>query len=345
MIQAYTTPPGIALSRHLTTHLSHQISHLSHSRPLSISQGNSIRWLKKLVSTLDISLSDNEAISFLCSSIDSFIREKITLADELIAEAASAKIANGDVVLTYAKSSVVEKTLLKAHGRGKQFKVIVVDSRPLFEGKNLARSLAQAGVEVQYSLISGLANVASQMTKCMLGASAIFGNGRLYSRAGTALVAMMAKDGRGPGLGGSERENGLGNGVPVIVLCESIKFTGRVALDSIVTNELGDADSLVEFDDGQIISSTVVESAATTPSGKGSKKGGKNNAEDDESSDAARQKSGLEGWDEQLFLQLLNPMYDVTPAEYLDMVITELGNLPPGGVPVVNRISGGDEGQ
>lgn len=343
VIQAYTTPPGVALSRHLTTHLSHQISHLTHARPLSVSQGNSIRWLKKLISALDISLSDSEAIFFLCSSIDVFIREKITLADELIADAASAKIVNGDVILTYAKSSVVEKTLRKAHGQGKKFKVIVVDSRPLFEGKNLTRSLAQARVEVQYCLISGLANVASQVTKCLLGGSAIMGNGRLYSRAGTALVAMMAKEGRGSALGDSKGVNGLSNFVPVIVLCESIKFTSRVALDSVVGNELGDADALVELYNSETITSMVVEAAATTGSGKGSKRGNKN-ADDDDSTDVTTQKKGLEGWDEQMNLQLLNLMYDVTPAEYLDLVITELGSLPPSGVPVVNRISGGEEG-
>jgi translation initiation factor eIF-2B subunit delta len=343
VIQAYTTPPGVALSRHLTTHLSHQISHLSHSRPLSVSQGNSIRWLKKLITALDISLSDSEAISFLCSSIDGFIREKITLADELIAEAASAKIANGDVILTYAKSSVVEKTLLKAHGQGKRFKVIVVDSRPLFEGKNSARSLTQTGLDVQYCLISGLSNVARQVTKCFLGASAIMGNGRLYSRAGTALVAMVAKEGRESGLGDTRRANGLSISVPVIVLCESIKFTSRVALDSVVGNELGDADALVELDDSEILTSTVLEPVAATSSGKGSKKGNKNNAEDDDSADAAKHKKGLEGWEEQVNLQLLNLMYDVTPAEFLDMVITELGSLPPSGVPVVNGVWGGEE--
>lgn len=65
VIQAYTTPPGTALSRHLTTHLSHQITYLSHSRPLSVSQGNSIRWLKKLISTMDPDLSDFSAKQFL----------------------------------------------------------------------------------------------------------------------------------------------------------------------------------------------------------------------------------------------------------------------------------------
>jgi translation initiation factor eIF-2B subunit delta len=304
---------------------------------LSISQGNSIRWLKKLISTLDVSLSDSAAISLLCSSIDDFIREKITLADELIAEAASAKITNRDVILTYAKSSVVEKTLLKAHGQGKRFKVIVVDSRPLFEGKNLARSLAEVGVQVQYCLISGLASVASQVTKCFLGASAMMGNGRLYSRAGAALVAMMAKEGDVRGGAGPS------NAVPVIVLCESIKFTSRVALDSVVSNELGDPDALVELDESEMLTSTTPDPAAAMASTKQSKKGNRTMAEDDDAAGVVKQHGGLEGWNEQLNLQLVNPMYDVTPAEYLDMVITELGTLPPSGIPVVNGVWGEEE--
>ena len=32
-------------------------------------------------------------------------------------------------------------------------------------------------------------------------------------------------------------------------------------------------------------------------------------------------------------------MYDVTPAEYVDMVITEMGSLPPSAVPIVHRMS------
>jgi translation initiation factor eIF-2B subunit delta len=247
------------------------------------------------------------------------------------------------VILTYAKSSVVEKTLLKARGQGKRFKVIVVDSRPLFEGKNSARNLALAGVEVQYCLISGLATAVMQVTKCFLGASAIMGNGRLYSRAGTALIAMMAKEGGGGVVGNTGETNHSRSVVPVIVLSESIKFTSRVALDSVVGNELGDADALVELDDSETITSTVAESAAATTSGKGSKRGNKNNNEDDDATDAAKQKKGLEGWDEQLNLRLLNLMYDVTPAEYLDMVITELGCLPPSGVPVINGLWGGEE--
>ncbi len=338
VIQSYTTPPSVALPRHLTTHLSHQISYLSSSRPLSTSQGNSIRWLKKLVVELDPKVSDPDARDFLCKSIDLFIREKVTLADEVIAREASKKIVNGDTVLVYAKSSVVEKSLLTAHREGKAFSVVIADSRPLFEGKNLARSLVRAGLQVQYCLLTGLGSLSKKVTKCFLGASAMMGNGALYSRAGTALVAMMAKDSSGmvPGFGAA-------GSVPVIVLCESVKFSSRVVLDSIVSNELGEADALVEHEDDGIITHSAAQHQGPASAAAGAKKGKGGKADAEEEDDSGRKKRyGLEGWTEQPNLQLLNLMYDVTPAEYLDMVITELGSIPPSAVSAVNGVWGGE---
>ena len=47
VIEAYQTPPGNSLARHLTSHhLGPQIEFLKSCRPLSISMGNAIRWLK-----------------------------------------------------------------------------------------------------------------------------------------------------------------------------------------------------------------------------------------------------------------------------------------------------------
>jgi translation initiation factor eIF-2B subunit delta len=57
VIEAYQTPPGNSLARHLTGHyLGPQIEFLKSCRPLSISMGNAIRWLKdsKLASRVRI---------------------------------------------------------------------------------------------------------------------------------------------------------------------------------------------------------------------------------------------------------------------------------------------------
>ncbi|EXJ63415.1 translation initiation factor eIF-2B subunit delta [Cladophialophora psammophila CBS 110553] len=341
VIQTYTTPPGVALSRHLLTHLNHQIAYLRNARPLCMSQGNSIRWLKNLISTQPVEATDSEAKQSLCQAIDLFIRERITLADEVIAREASSRIQDGDVVVTYGKSSIVEKTLLAAHQQGKSFKVIVVDSRPMFEGKNHAQCLIRAGLKVHYSLLSGLADIldnrSESVTKCLLGASAMLGNGRLLSRAGSAMVAMMAK----------ESNKNKGRNVPVIVLCETVKFTAKAALDSIIMNELGEPDALVETTEADILSS-MKSLAETNTAGKSTNKKpnqhkDKQDEDDVDERNTSSNTNGLEDWRDQPNLFLLNLMYDVTPAEFLDLVVCELGSLPPRAVPVVNGVHGDDQ--
>ncbi|KAL8696417.1 MAG: hypothetical protein Q9224_002808 [Gallowayella concinna] len=288
VIDAYATPPGTSLPRHLTLHLSTQIDYLVSCRPLSISMGNAIRWLKMAISTIDPDTPEHQAKTELCSAIDNFIRERITVAGQAIASSASARIQDGDVILTFAKSSIVERTLAEAYRQGKRFRVIVVDSGPLYEGRNLTCALSNLGLEVQYAASQCLSHVIQDATKVFLGAHAMMSNGGLYSRTGTALVAMMAKD----------------VDIPVLVLCESVKFSDKVALDSIASNEIAPPHEL------------------GFP--------GTSNRKDDVSPDDWRDAPNLMG---------LNLMYDLTPADYIHMIITEYGSLPPSSVPVVQRLS------
>ena len=231
VISSYTTPVGNSLPRHLTTHLASQIEYLVSCRPLSVSQGNAIRWLKVKISAVDVSTPEAHAKLDLCTGIDDFIRERIVVADDVIAAHTHERIHNGDTILTYARSTIVEKSLLKSYELGKKFKIIVVDSEPLFEGRTLARNLAQAGIEVQYTLIDNLSHIVRQATKALFGAQAMMANGSLYSRNGTAMVALAAKTSH----------------IPVMVCCESVKLSERAALDSIALNEVAPEDELVPF--------------------------------------------------------------------------------------------------
>lgn len=74
------------------------------------------------------------------SRIDHFVRDRITYATRVIAQnLASSKIKDGDVLLTFARSSVVEQTIVEAWERGRRFQVIVVDARPLCEGEMMSQ--------------------------------------------------------------------------------------------------------------------------------------------------------------------------------------------------------------
>jgi translation initiation factor eIF-2B subunit delta len=311
-IQAYTVPSGIALGRHLPNHyLGPQIDYLKACRPMSQSMANAIRWLKKIAGEIDPNMPDHEAKQFLCEEIDRFVRERITVTDTAIASSAHRQIKEGSVVLTFAKSSIVQQTILRAYEAGTRFRVIVLDSRPLFEGRHLATSLMHAASELQieYLPYSGLSHAAKEATLVLLGAHSLLSNGRLQSRVGTASVAMQAHR----------------NDVPVIVLCESVKFSDKVALDSIVLNEVAPSEEL-------LLASKV--DAAPTPAPTDGKEGKKDEDE------PAKLKT-LADWRDIPNLKVLNLMYDVTPAEYISMVICEYGSVPPSSVPVVHDMANG----
>lgn len=222
-IKDYSTPPEKTLVRDLTAKISNYVSFLSECRPLSVSMGNAIRFLKKRIFGVPLTASEPEAKDALCSDIDRFINEKILLADKVIVGHALTKIKDGDVLLTYGSSCVVEMISVHAHELGKRFRLVIVDSRSNSEGLLLLRRLVSKGITCTYTHINAVSYIMPEVTCVFLGAASIFCNGTLYSRVGTACVAMVAHAFR----------------VPVLVCCESYKFHERAQLDSICFNELG----------------------------------------------------------------------------------------------------------
>ncbi|XP_017654140.1 translation initiation factor eIF-2B subunit delta isoform X3 [Nannospalax galili] len=92
--------------------------------------------------------------------------------------------------------------------------------------------------------------------------------------------------------------------VPVLVCCETYKFCERVQTDAFVSNELDDPDDL-QCERGERVA--------------------------------------LADWQKYPSLRLLNLVYDVTPPELVDLVITELGMIPCSSVPVVLRVKSSDQ--
>ncbi|XP_014613862.1 PREDICTED: probable cyclin-dependent serine/threonine-protein kinase DDB_G0292550 isoform X1 [Polistes canadensis] len=286
LIGDFDKPLKTDFTRGLETKLQESVSYLHACRPLAVSMQNALRHLKWQMTQLDSTSSDADAKHKLRSLIDTYIVEQIHLADESISIFIQTKISNGNVILTYGYSSLIEKILTDAHKAGKQFRVIIVDGRPWLEGKEQLRRLATYGIDCSYVLINALSFVMPEVSKVFLGAHAILANGAVMSRIGTAQVALMAKS----------------FNVPVLVACETHKSCERVQTDSIVHNELGNVDDLTK--------STYRNS----------------------------NKSLLYNWRSKKCLNLLNITYDVTPADLVTAVVTELAILPCTSVPVILRI-------
>lgn len=208
---------------------------------------------------------------------------------------------------------MTSETLKMAARRGKKFRVIVADARPFWEGKDsLLPELRSVGIDCTYIHLNAIGYIMREVTKVLVGAFCIFGNGTVMSRTGASIVCQQGR---------------LYN-VPVIVVCETMKFSERVQLDSFVFNEISDPDDLVQLRRGSdgVAASTNTRNVAVVP-------------KPDKPLSAANvlRSSPIADWRSIPSLNLLNILYDVTPPEFITVVICEVGLIPVTSIPVVLR--------
>ena len=227
-------------------------------RPHSVSMGNAFTALKAAVASLDRTLSFAEMKCILLETISAYCRERIDYADRAIADLAHQKLFQSsrpsvvgggvcgslkehreEVILTYGYSEVVDLTLRQAATEEEKstFRVIVVDSQPLLEGRRLLSQLRKYApqIECTYVLLHALTYVLQDVTKVVMGASALMSDGSVWGRAGSACVALAAH----------------AEHIPVLVCSETYKISNRVQLESLTSNELGSPyDAVSAADEG-----------------------------------------------------------------------------------------------
>ncbi|KAJ2234576.1 hypothetical protein H4R99_002879 [Coemansia sp. RSA 1722] len=401
VIEDYVSPPLTVINRSLIQYVSTQINFLVHQRPMCVGMGNVIRWLKNEISKLPAEIKDEDAKQTLVTLIGDYVQERITAAGKFIADAGAQKIQDGDVILTFGASSTVQRLLVAAHDMGRRFRVIVIDPRPQSEGLGLVRKLVDEGFAdltpelestdglstidqhggahgkgrgrngmnggVTYAPITALSFLMREASKVFLGAEAFLANGAMLSRSGTAMVALAAHSYH----------------VPVIVACETYKFSERIQLDAVVNNELGVPDMLMykpgisdsqpvgpqsdktlsymeysayardrysarpRWNNHSMSSKDPATDAANASLGKGKGKGSRGAAAASSGSSALtpeakaalalKKNCPLSDWRTTHNLRLLNLTQDVTPPEFVTVIVTEVGMIPTTSVPVVLR--------
>jgi translation initiation factor 2B subunit (eIF-2B alpha/beta/delta family) len=115
-------------------------------------------------------------------------------------------------VLTYSNSTTVTAVLHHARAEGHLDRVILSEARPAYDGRPLARSLAEVGVEIDYSTDMGLFAKLREADLVVLGADAVF---PLYflNKIGTHALAELAQV----------------RDVPCFALCTANKFLPTAA--------------------------------------------------------------------------------------------------------------------
>lgn len=294
VIQDYETPPEKEFSRGFEEALNPNIAHLQKCRPFSVSMTNALKYIKMHNRQLNAKDSDSTQKELLLDAVNTYVSDQIEKAEEAISISVQQKIYDGDVILTYGCSSLIKHILEEANRREKSFRVVIVDSRPRNREHEMLRQLVAQGIDCTCVLINAISYVMPEVTKVLLSAHALLANGCVMSRIGTAQIALVAKS----------------YNVPVLVCCETHKFSERVQTDAFVYNEIGNPNDLV-------LHSGTRDNLLHNP---------------------------LAEWESISKLTPLNLHYDVTPPELVTAVVTEVAILPCTSVPVILRIKPSEVG-
>ncbi|MDY6770211.1 MAG: hypothetical protein SVU88_04540 [Candidatus Nanohaloarchaea archaeon] len=142
--------------------------------------------------------------------------QHIETAQDDIADRAAALLAEEGVetVYTHCHSSTVTAALQRA-SQDRALAVRVTETRPLYQGRETARELADAGIPVTLSVDAAAGNALAEADVMLIGADAIAPDGAVYNKIGSGLFAATA----------ARRD------VPVYVLADAWKLDGDVTVE------------------------------------------------------------------------------------------------------------------
>lgn len=116
-------------------------------------------------------------------------------------------ITKGMVILTHSHSSAVQKTLVQARDAGTAFSIVCTESRPMLEGVELARELAQLNIPTTIIADAAMAAMMPEVHMVLVGADSVSSQ-RVVNKVGTRMLCQSAQAYK----------------IPVYVLCGSEKF-------------------------------------------------------------------------------------------------------------------------
>ncbi|MDY6761965.1 MAG: translation initiation factor eIF-2B [Candidatus Nanohaloarchaea archaeon] len=138
------------------------------------------------------------------------VLDHIEEAQATIADRAAGLVHDGDVIYTHCHSSTVTSALRTA-AEDTGFSVHVTETRPLYQGRETARELADAGIPVELYVDAGARLALEEADRMMIGADAVTVEGTVINKIGSELFAEAAAD----------------RGVPVTVLTDAWKVDPR----------------------------------------------------------------------------------------------------------------------
>lgn len=237
------------------------------ARPTAVSLPNALMYVMYRVKKAYKKGADVNALKEVAIKAAEEFRRTSLEAIKRISEIGARRIRSGDIIMTHCNSSVVISILKEAKKQGKEFQVIVTETRPRFQGRLTARALVEAEIPVTLIIDSAARYFMPKVDKVIIGADAITANGAVVNKIGTSQIALAAKEAR----------------VRVFVGAETYKFSPSTILGELVEIE--------ERPPEEVVPKEEMEK--------------------------------LKG------VKIANPAFDITPPEYIDIIITERGIISP----------------
>ncbi|KAI8996808.1 hypothetical protein BDB01DRAFT_689296, partial [Pilobolus umbonatus] len=158
-----------------------------------------------------------------------------------IADQATDYIHANEVIMTIGKSRTVEDFLIRAINKFK-FQVIVAETSPTYQGQEMARNLAAAGIDTTIICDSAIFAAMPRVNKVLLGAHAVLANGGLVAVTGSHLLAAAAKH----------------HSTPVLVCTALYKLSPLIACDADAFNVTVSPQTVFPFQEGSIVDDMTI---------------------------------------------------------------------------------------
>ncbi len=126
---------------------------------------------------------------------------------QLIAEKGETLIQEGSKILTFSASGSILAILRRAKEKARTFEVVVGESRPMLEGRLLAKFLGNAKIPVTLIADAALGLFCRDVDMCLVGADSV-SEKVFVNKVGTFSLGLLSRE----------------HGVPLYVACERSKF-------------------------------------------------------------------------------------------------------------------------
>jgi translation initiation factor eIF-2B subunit delta len=179
---------------------------LIYAQPHMASVFNMVNSILYSVQQVLPTLTPNELAEFTKEQAEEFIYNSLS-SIQLIAGNGEKLIQEGSSVLTFSASGSILAILRRARETGKRFEVIVGESRPMMEGRLLARFLGNAKIPVTLITDASMGAFAKKADLFLVGADSV-SESVFVNKVGTLYLGLLSRE----------------YDVPLYVACERSKF-------------------------------------------------------------------------------------------------------------------------